>query len=119
MVNSIKDAIERLYIGKCTITEHQQFFDTTTKQTKFCDVDIFTDIPCRLSFSSLRVTSDEAVSSVTQSIKLFLAPDIKIPAGCKITVTQNNRTTSYKQSSTPAVHSNHQEIQLELFQKWA
>lgn len=119
MVNLIKNAIESLYIGRCTIIEHQQIFDTETKQTKFCDVEIFKDIPCRLSFLSLKAASDEVVSSVAQSIKLFLAPDIKIPAGCKITVTQNGRTTSYKQSSTPAVHSNHQEIQLELFQKWA
>lgn len=119
MVKIIRDAIESLYIGRCTITEHKQLFDPQTKQTKFTDIDIFIDVPCRLSFSTLKTASDETISSVNQTTKLFLSPDIEIPAGCKITVTQNNRTTAYKQSSPPAVHTNHQEIQLELFQKWA
>lgn len=118
MVN-FKKAIESLYIGKCTVTEHRQYIDETTKQTKFEDVDILTDVPCRLSFSSLRPTDENIAASVTQSIKLFLDPNIVIPAGCKITVTQNNKTIAYKQSGEPAFHTNHQEISLELFKKWA
>ena len=115
----VRNAIESLYIGNCTVTEHQKTFDETTKQTKFVDVDILTNIPCRLSFSSVRPTDENVAASVTQSIKLFLAPEINIPAGCKITVTQNGKTTAYKQSGEPAVHTHHQEISLELFKKWA
>ena len=118
MVN-VKNAIESLYIGRCTVTEHRQYIDSLSKQTHFEDVDIFSNIPCRLSFSSSRPTDENVAAGVTQSIKLFLAPEINIPAGCKITVTQNGKTTAYKQSGEPAVHTHHQEISLELFKKWA
>lgn len=118
MVNARK-AIEKLYIGRCTITEHRQQVDEDTKQTKFVDVDLFSDIPCRLSFSTLTSTSDETVAAVSQTTKLFLAPEINVPAGCKITVTQNGRSTEYKQSGEPAIYASHQEIQLQLFERWA
>ena len=118
MVDARK-AIEKMYIGRCTITEHRQQVDEDTKQTKFVDVDLFSDIPCRLSFSTLKSTSDETVAAVSQTTKLFLAPEINVPAGCKITVTQNSRTTEYKQSGEPSMYSSHQEIQLQLFQRWA
>ena len=118
MVDARK-AIEKLYIGRCTITEHRQQVDEETKQTKFVDVDLFSDIPCRLSFSTLKSTSDETVATVSQTTKLFLAPEINVPAGCKITVTQNGRATEYKQSGEPAIYTSHQEIQLQLFQRWA
>lgn len=121
MVNStVRKAIESLYTGLCTITEHRQILDESTKQTKFQDVDIIINQPCRLSFSSINPTINETgASSVSQAVKLFIAPEINIPAGCKITVTQNNNTTAYKQSGEPAVYSSHKEIKLELFVKWA
>ena len=118
MVN-VKNAIESLYIGRCTVTEHRQYIDSLSKQTHFEDVDILPDVPCRLSFSLSRPTDENVAAGVTQSIKLFLAPEINIPAGCKITVMQNGKTTAYKQSGEPAIHTHHQEISLELFKKWA
>lgn len=119
-MQNVREAIESLYIGKCTITTHQQYFDEDTKQTKFQDVDILIDQPCRLSFSTIAPTIQETgVHSVTQAVKLFISPQTDIPAGCKITVTQNGTTTAYKQSGEPAVYSNHKEIRLELWQKWA
>ena len=50
-----------------------------------------------------------------QTIKLFISPLVNVPPGSKITVTQNNQTQVYKSSGQPAVYTNHQEIELELF----
>ena len=55
-------------------------------------------------------------------VKLFLSPDVKVPAGCKIIVTRPNdveRTFTYSRSGEPGVFSNHQEIMLEPFRGWA
>lgn len=119
MVN-IKPVIERLYIGVCTVIEHQKRFNETTKQTEFEDVEILTDQPCRLSYSTLTQNFEENFAgSTAQIIKLFLDPNINIPAGCKILVTQNGKTVAYTASGEPALYQSHQEIKLKLFEKWA
>ena len=116
----VRKAIESLYHGKCTVVQRKSFFDEATKQTKLKDVNIVSDEPCKLSFASTRPTVQETgASSVSQGVKLFLAPEINIPPGCKIIVTQNGKTTTYQQSGETAIYTNHQEIKLELFTKWA
>lgn len=116
----VRKAIESLYHGKCTVVQRKSFFDETTKQTRLRDVKIITDEPCKLSFASTRPTVQETgASSVSQGVKLFLAPEVDIPAGSKIIVTQNGRTTTYQQSGETAIYHHHQEIKLELFTKWA
>lgn len=115
----VKQAIERLYDGECTIVEHKPFKDMN-RTTSFRDVILYEKEPCRLSFQSLDTTQkDNGAAEIKQVIKLFIAPDINIPAGCKITVTQNGVTADYKSSGVPAVYTNHQEIILELFERWA
>lgn len=59
------------------------------------------------------------VYTVSQSVKLFISPDIVIKAGSKIIVTQHGRTTEYSNSGVPAVYPTHQEIMLTLFEGWA
>lgn len=76
--------------------------------------------PCRISFSKIsQVVQNEVAASTTQGIKLFLSPDVIIQPGSKITVTQNGVTTDYISSGVPAVYATHQEIMLELFERWA
>lgn len=116
----VREAIESLYDGKCTITEHQKV-KKENKSTGFRDVVVLEDVPCRLSFKTINNTNqtDTAASSVAQVTKVFLAPEIQVKPGSKLTVTQNNVTTEYKSSGEPAVYSTHQEIVLELFKEWA
>lgn len=116
---SIRQALESLYKGICTITVRSESIDPVTKRVKFTESTPTVDQPCRLSYSSLRSTGDGDVAEVLQVIKLFLAPEINIPAGSKITVTQNGKTAEFQRSGKTAVHSNHQEITLELFKGWA
>ena len=115
-----RKAIESLYDGKCTITEHQKV-KREDKSTGFKDVVVLKDVPCRLSFKTINITNqtDTGASAVTQITKLFLAPEIQVKPGSKLTITQNNATTEYKSSGKPAFYSTHQEIVLELFKGWA
>lgn len=114
-MNSVRKAIESLYVGLCTITNTQAVFDETTKRTTFKDVLLVENEPCRLSFSTIKETSpSDTIASVSQVVKLFIRPDLEIKAGSRITVTQNGRTTKYISSGQSAVHTNHQEIILSL-----
>ena len=117
-VVKVRKALEKGYVGTFTVTEHKK----VTKPnhiTGFSDVDVLIDQPCRLSFSANPPATNGDVSEISQTVKLFFAPEITIKEGSKITVTQNGTTTEYKQSGTPAVYDTHKEILLELFRGWA
>lgn len=113
-----RKSIESTYTDKCNITE---YVNTKINNVVSTSKELITsDEPCRLSFSKLSSTteSDEA-SSVAQIIKLFISPDIEIKPGSIIEVSRNSKTTRYKASGKPAVYLTHQEIILELEQRWA
>lgn len=116
---SVRQALESLYEGLCTITTKAEKVNTVTKRTEFTESTLVTNQPCRLSYSTLRSSGDGDASEVLQVTKLFLAPEFDVPAGSKITVTQNGKTANFQRSGEPAVHANHQEITLELFKGWA
>ena len=120
MVSPVRKAIESLYAGKCTVFEYQSVKDTITKLTSQQEVVVLLDQPCRLSFKTINSTSNsDGAAIVTQSVTLFIAPEIDIKPGSKITVIQNSVTNDYQSSGKPASYSNHQEIPLELFKGWA
>lgn len=111
---------ESAYFGIMTVIEHQKVKDERSKLTSFKDVVVLENQPCRLSFETLQTTvQSDSAATITQATKLFLSPDIKVRAGSKITVTQDNVTTDYTYSGVPAVYPTHQEIILELFERWA
>ena len=57
-------------------------------------------------------------AAAVQTVKLLLPPDIVVLPGSKITVTQNKITEDYTSSGIPALYVTHQEIVLELFERW-
>lgn len=76
--------------------------------------------PCRLSFNSKESAKEGDRASIqTQTVKLFLKPERIIEPGSKITVTQNGVTTDYASSGKPVVYETHQEVILELKEKWS
>ena len=119
--NNARRAQEALYYTSvCDIISYQDVTDPTTMRTTQAEVAVAKQLPCRLSFESSRAASQtETAAAVAQGVKLFLAPDIAVPAGSKIVVTQNGRTTVYAASGEAAVYPTHQEIMLELFRGWA
>ena len=122
MVNAQRKALERLWKDRCTVYHRVKVKDPISKLTDSKEMPLLQDQPCKLSFETLTSTNGDEVATVQQVVKLFLSPDVKVPAGCKIIVTRPNdveRTFTYSRSGEPGVFSNHQEIMLEPFRGWA
>lgn len=123
-MNRVRQAIESLYKDKCDIIERQEVTNPITKKTSFKEVTVVVNEPCRLSFGSVPTTTDGSAAEMAQTVKLFISPDIEINPGSKIVVKQpvgEHRVveTSYSNSGKPATHSNHQEVSLELWERWS
>lgn len=108
--------LKSLWIGKCTIYEYQDVTDPFTHQTTQQEVIVLQDEPCRLSYNREQSTNIEnGAAVVSQSITLFIRPNLVINTGSVIEITQHGKTVKYKGSGMPAVYTNHQEIVLELY----
>ncbi len=115
-----RKAIERMYTGTCTVTERQKVKSGTSKLVTYADSVVLEGQPCRLAFKqSNPAQQTESAASIAQVIKLFLAPEVTVRPGSKVTVAQDGVTADYKCSGVPAVYPTHQEIVLELFERWA
>lgn len=127
MVNALEEALraarraqEALYTGLAVMTERRQVRDEKTRLSTEDDVEVLQDIPCRLSFETLKaVQQTDTAAGTAQAVKLFLSPDVTVRAGSKIIVTQDGVTREYTCSGIPAVYPTHQEILLELSERWA
>ncbi len=118
-VVAVRAAIEMMYQGTCTVTEHQKV-KKANKTTGFQDTIVLENQPCKLSFSNITTTSQtETAAMLVQTAKVLIAPEIQIKPGSKLTITQNGITTEYKSSGEPARYATHQEIILELFDGFA
>lgn len=114
-----KKAVESLYDGVCTITEYKKV-KRENKSTGFGEFVVRENEPCRMSYKSVNPTNQtDTAGVVTQSIVVYLSPDIEVKPGSKLTITQNGVTTEYKSSGKSAVYSTHQEISLDLFDGWS
>ena len=110
-----RKAVEGRYKGLCDILEKRKVKDEVTKTTVLRDTAVLSNQPCRLSYSSSGTANQtDTVSNIEQTIKLFIAPGIKIAPGSKLRITQNGTTTDYISSGVPAVYETHQEVSLEL-----
>lgn len=108
------------YDGTFSLFEYEKVKDPITKVTSQQEVLKLQDVPCHLSRSSIPAASQtESAAGVEKEVMLFCSPDVVVPAGAKITVTQAGIIESYKQSGIPAVYATHQEITLELFERYA
>jgi len=115
----VRRAIESQYDGVCTVCEHTKV-KKSNGSTGFSDVVAFENVPCRLSYAKIKPTTQiSGAFALMQSIKVFLAPEIPIKPGSKMSITQNGRTIDYKNTGKPAIYESHQEINLELFEGWA
>ena len=115
----LRKAVETLYDGICTVSEYQKV-KRENNSTAFEEVTVLENQPCRMSFKSVNSTNQTDTGGVvTQSITVYMSPDIWVKPGSKLTITQNGVTTEYKSSGQSAMYSSHQEISLELFKGWS
>ena len=104
----VRAAIERLYKGLCSVKVKVSSVNEETGETVFTEKAVLTEQPCRLSFQSRNsAAKDDGYNTVSQSVVLFIAPEVEIPSGSKITVTQNGKTTDYCRSGESAVYTSH------------
>lgn len=116
----VRKSLEKLWKGTCAIYVNQEIVDPITKRSSFKLVSLYSNQPCKLSNVSITTTNpNNNAFEVTQKTKLFISPELGIPAGCKIVVTQNSKTTEYERSGEPYIFTNHQEIMLDLFKGWS
>lgn len=117
-VVKIRKAIESWYTDTCNITGTKKVQDGSI--TYFEDNVIIENQPCRLSYSKVTTTTDaDGTSTINQTIKLFISPDIDIKAGCNIEVNRNGNKTMYKCSGMPAIYDTHQEVVLDIYKERA
>lgn len=112
-IAAVRNSIESLYEDRCTIYELAADQDPETKITRQEWEAVTTNQACRLSFQTLTAVQDVSPGAViTQTIKLFLAPDTTVRPGSRIEVVRGGVTYHYSSSGLPAVYSTHQEILL-------
>lgn len=119
ILKSAREAIHSMWDGLCTAFENKNSKDkygiVSSEKVELCR-----DVPCRLSFKTIsQAEQTEWGANVSQVVKLFISPEVYIPPGSTIEVTQNNVTRRYKHSGISAVYTNHQEIVLEAEQEKA
>ena len=115
-----KKAIQSLWDGRATITVREGVLDERTGRTEPVERVTAWSLPCRISFATVKSTEpDEEATRVAQTVMLYIDPDLVIPEGSKITVTQNQVTADYERSGKAAVYTDHQEVPLELWEGWA
>lgn len=119
MVNRFRKSLEKLWTDRCAVIIRKEVTDPETFITSFVETAMMKEQRCRLSYKTLATASDGLAAAVSQSVKLFLAPDVEIPPGSKIIVTHEGCALEFGRSGEPAVYSGHQEIPLELWEGWA
>ncbi|MDR1292275.1 MAG: hypothetical protein LBJ91_02615 [Clostridiales Family XIII bacterium] len=107
-------AIESLYEDTCKVTVTAYTKDPVTKKEVPHDDVVVEGQPCRLSFSSVAVTSaEDSTAVVVQAAKLFVSPDVDIPPGSHVMVMRpGGAVYHYKMSGLPASRPSCQVIPL-------
>ena len=116
----VKAAQNLMYNGTMTVYQMVDAQPDEDGITRSTETPIITDEPCHISFSTIDSNNQsENVGNLHQEIVLYCDPDLTIPEGSKITVTQQGVTADYQLSGKPAVYMSHQEIDLEVFREYA
>ena len=109
-VKGAKGALRLLWTDTATISEYHDY-DDEDESTQQGPVAVLENVPCKLSFQSIKETSQtETAAVIAQAAKLFIDPGLDIKPGSKITIARAGRVFEFKQSGLPAVFTGHQEI---------
>lgn len=119
MFEVVRKGYEALYKDTCTISEYKKVLNDD-KSTSLVKTVVYENQPCRLSVSSKSSDTDtDSATKQSQTITLFLSPDVVVKSGSDIVVTHEGRETEFKNSGYPAIYPTHQEIMLELSKEYA
>ncbi len=106
-----RKAIETTYTDTCTVSAFGKA--TEHGMTRNKPAVLYEGTPCALSQKTNRYTKQtDTVNHIIYDAKLFIAPELEIPAGCEVTVTRYKRVFKYVSAGEPFVYATHQEIML-------
>lgn len=102
--------LEQTYDGVMTVTgTSKQEVGGETVVTP--DAVLYENIPCALSFSGTPDSRTDANSGqISYQATIYCAPELAIPAGCRLAVQQYGVTYRLKYSGESAVYPTHQQL---------
>jgi len=116
--------LRRFWTDRCDVYVKDGAADDRTGRRVFTERKLHTDLPCKLSFrlsfetvGAVRDVGD--VTAAGQAVKLFLAPDVEMPAGSRVVVKRGGQEMGFWRSGIPAVFDRHQEVRVERQERWA
>ena len=113
-----RKAIDKMYDSICTITTFVEY-EKPNGVTAFKENVLVENEPCHVSQTSItKAVSNDGVQEIEKIINLYLRPELKIPAGCRILVKYNGITLEYKSSGIPSYYDAFQKIQLDFVSRW-
>lgn len=107
-----RKAIEAYYEGTADVTEERLAKDPKTGISRPERAVTLKGEPCRLSYITSYTSGTNPLPEAEQRVKLFIAPEIEIGPGSRISVEQHGRRVDYRYSSHAARYCTHQEIWL-------
>lgn len=107
----VKKAVESLYQDTAVIHTQESVQDATTGIVTLKSTES-EPIPCRLSYSQFPAVDNDGVPHLSQSVKLFVSPDVQVTPGADIDVTHLDEVLYFKCASVDASYQSHTEINL-------
>lgn len=86
-------------------------------RTKTTETTLYSDIPCKLSFSAGKTEEEDQTSTSSAGMVLFVAPDIIIPDGSKCIVKQHGAEYALTSARVKGYES-HKEYDVAMFDGW-
>lgn len=113
---NIKEDIAQLYHGRMSVTEYRKTVDANGI-SKLKLEKVQGGIPCRLSYKrKTQNVPDDNASEIQLETVIYCDPDIVVPEGSVIEVTQEGHTDTFELSGGIARYHSHQEIYVRKFE---
>lgn len=118
LVGIQKKFADIMYTDVCNVYNQQKI--KVNNKTKFENVLVIENEPCRLSYDNPKIAvQTESSTNLSNNVKLFISPDIEVVEGSRIEVVREGKTYQFKCSGMPSMYPTHQEIKLGLSEVYA
>lgn len=114
----LREAIEALWTDVCSIAMRRTVQAEGGAEEWKVEM-IARGVKCRLSYIEAGAAELKVGAELGQRAKLMLGSEIEVPPGSLITVERCGREVKYRSSGAPRLYPSHQEIEMELFERWA
>lgn len=114
----MRSAMEALWTDRCSIAVRRTV-QAEGGAEELREETIASGVRCRLSYIEAGAAQLDVAARLGQRAKLMLGSELEVPAGSLITVERCGRQVKYRSSGAPRLYSSHQEIEMELSDRWA